>query len=304
MSSKRVALTSVSIDLGAGRRGVDMGPSALRIAGITDALRGLGFEVREVATVHASAPETVELGDTNARFLPEITKVAQATRDAVRMGLEEGCFPLILGGDHSISIGSGAAVAEYYRERGEAVGVLWIDAHADMNTPGTSPSGNIHGMSLAVLLGHGPEALTSIGGPDASMRPENTCILGARDLDPGERDRVKDFGVRVFTMSELDERGIAACMREALERLNDETVGFVTSLDLDSVDPMSAPGVGTPIPGGLTFREAHLVCETVARSGKLLSLEVVEVNPVLDDTNQTARLAVGLVESALGKTIL
>lgn len=304
MTSKKIALTSVSIDLGAGRRGVDMGPSALRIAGITDALTGLGFEVREVGTVHASAPETVERGDTSAKYLPEITKVCRATRDAVRMGLEEGCFPIILGGDHSLSIGSAAAVAEYHRDRGHSIGVLWVDAHADMNTPKTSPSGNIHGMSLAVLLGHGPDALTGIGGSEASVRPENVCILGARDLDPAERETIKGFGVRVFTMSELDERGIAACMREALERLNEGTVGFVTSLDLDSVDPMAAPGVGTPVPGGLTYREAHLVCETAARSGRLLSLEVVEVNPVLDDKNQTARLAVGLVESALGKTIL
>lgn len=304
MDSKRIALTSVSIDLGAGRRGVDMGPSALRIAGITDAILGLGLEVREVGTVHASAPETMERGDTNAKYLPEITKVCQATRDSVRMGLEEGCFPIVLGGDHSLSIGSVAAVAEYHRERGESIGVLWVDAHADMNTPETSPSGNIHGMSLAVLMGHGPDALTAIGGTGVSVRPENVCVLGARDLDPAERETIKSFGVRVFTMSELDERGIAACMREALERLNDGTAGFVTSLDLDSVDPMAAPGVGTPVPGGLTYREAHLVCETAARSGRLLSLEVVEVNPVLDDKNQTARLAVGLVESALGKTIL
>ncbi|RMH21134.1 MAG: arginase [Gemmatimonadetes bacterium] len=300
----RVAVTSVSIDLGAGRRGVDMGPSAVRIAGLSAQVEGLGYELIETGTVHAQAPETTERGDARAKYLGEITDVARRTRALVRRGLEDGCFPLVLGGDHSLSIGSVAAMAEFYRERGESIGLLWVDAHADLNTPETTPSGNIHGMSLAVLLGMGPTELTSVGGVEPSVRSEHVCVLGARDLDPPEREVIRETGVRVFTMTEVDERGIAACMREAIERMTDGTAGFVVSYDLDGVDPMVAPGVGTPVPGGLTYREAHLILETAARTGHLLGLEVVEVNPVLDDGNRTAKVAVGLIGSGLGKTIL
>ncbi len=296
-----IALVSVSIDLGAGRRGVDMGPSALRIAGITRELESIGHRVTEFGTITAGGLETTDAGESGMRFLDEIEKVVGRTRDAVGSGLEGGCVPLVLGGDHSLSIGSVAGVAEHYRGRGRSIGVIWVDAHADMNRPETTPSGNIHGMSLAVLLGNGHPRLTR---RPPSVRPENASILGARELDAGEKRLISEMGVRVFTMSEIDERGVATCMDEALERANAGTAGFHLSLDLDALDPRVAPGVGTPVQGGLTYREGHLVCEKVARSGRLLSLEVVELNPVLDDRNHTAVLAVGLVASALGKTIL
>ena len=300
-SPRDIALVSVSIDLGAGRRGVDMGPSALRIAGITRELESIGHRVTEFGTITAGGLETTEAGESALRFLAEIEQVVGRTREAVRSGLEGGCFPLVLGGDHSLSMGSVAAVAEHYRRRDQPVGVIWVDAHADMNRPHTTPSGNIHGMSLAVLLGNGHPRLT---GRIPSVRPENASVLGARELDPGERKLISELGVRVFTMSEIDERGVATCMDEALERANSGTAGFHLSLDLDALDPRVAPGVGTPVQGGLTYREGHLVCEKAARTGRLLSLEVVELNPVLDDRNHTAQLAVGLVASALGKSIL
>ncbi|GMV07741.1 MAG: agmatinase [Gemmatimonadota bacterium] len=302
---RRVALISVPVDLGAGRRGVDMGPSALRIAGITGAVAALGHTVRETGTVPAGGFETTDAGpEERARFLDEIGGVAERAGTLVAAALEDGCLPLVLGGDHSLSIGTVAAVARHHRSRGGSVGVIWVDAHADMNTPETTPSGNIHGMSLAVLLGRGHPALTGLGGDVPSVRPENASILGARELDPGERALVAELGVRVFTMSEIDERGMGPCLAEALDRANAGTAGFHLSFDLDALDPREAPGVGTPVQGGLTYREAHLVCEQAAASGRMVSLEVVELNPVLDDRNHTARLAVGLVASALGQTIL
>ncbi len=300
-NGRDVALVSVSIDLGAGRRGVDMGPSALRIAGIADEIRGIGHRLVELGTITAGGIETTESGSNGLPFLSEISRVAEGTRAAVAQGLKAGCLPLVLGGDHSLSIGSVAAVADHHRQRGAPVGVIWVDAHADMNQPGNSPTGNIHGMSLAVLLGHGDERLV---GAEPSLRPENVSILGARSIDPGERALITELGVRVFTMSEIDERGVGACMDEALRRAGAETAGFHLSLDLDALDPRLAPGVGTPEQGGLTYREGHLVCEKASRSGQLLSLEVVELNPVLDDRNLTAAIAVGLVASALGKSIL
>lgn len=296
-----IALISVSIDLGAGRRGVDMGPSALRIAGITREIEAIGHSVSELGTLTAGGLETTEAGDTNLRYLSEIAHIAEETRAAVSEGLRLGCTPLVLGGDHSLSIGSVAAVADHYRPQGASIGLIWVDAHADMNQPQTSPSGNIHGMSLAVLLGRGEPRLT---GGTTSVRPGNASVLGARDLDPGEKRLIRELGVRAFTMSEIDERGVAACMDEALERANAGTAGFHLSFDLDALDPRIAPGVGTPVRGGLTYREGHLVCEKASRSGRLLSLELVELNPVLDDRNQTAELGVGLVASALGATIL
>ena len=299
--AREIALISVSIDLGAGRRGVDMGPSAMRIAGIDREIEGIGHRVVELGTITAGGIETTEAGSGGLPFLSEIARVAEDTRTAVAHGLEQGCMPLVLGGDHSLSIGSVAAVADHHRERGAPIGVIWVDAHADMNRPETSPSGSIHGMSLAVLLGHGEARLVGAG---PSVLPENVSVLGTRSLDPGERRLIADLGVRVFTMSEIDERGLGTCMDEALRRAGAGTAGFHLSLDLDALDPRLAPGVGTPVQGGLTYREGHLVCEKASRSGCLLSLEVVELNPVLDDRNHTAVLAVGLVASALGKSIL
>lgn len=300
-AGRDIALVSVSIDLGAGRRGVDMGPSALRIAGITGELQSIGYRIVELGTITAGGIETSGVGESALRFLDEIAKVTEHTRQVVESALGVGCLPLVLGGDHSLSIGSVSGVAAHYRGQGESVGVIWVDAHADLNRPETTPSGNIHGMSLAVLLGHGHRRLTR---RMPSVRPENASILGARELDAGEKKLISALGVRVFTMSEIDEMGVAPCMNEALERANAGTAGFHLSLDLDALDPQVAPGVGTPAQGGLTYREGHLVCEKAARSGRLLSLDVVELNPVLDDRNHTAVLAVGLVASALGRTIL
>lgn len=298
-------MVSVSIDLGAGRRGVDMGPSALRIAGITETVEALGHTVHEVGTVMAGGFETTAQGDEpKTRFLGEIADVARRCFELVSEGLDRECLPLVLGGDHSLSIGSVAAVARHYHGRGESIGVIWVDAHTDVNTPETTPSGNIHGMSLAVLMGRGHARLTGLLEDGPAVLPENVSVLGAREVDAGERALLAELGVRVFTMSEIDERGIGPCMDEALARANAGTAGFHLSFDLDALDPREAPGVGTPVPGGLTYREGHLVCEKAAASDRLLSLEVVELNPVLDDRNLTARLAVGLVASALGQSIL
>lgn len=301
---RRIGLVSVSMDLGAGRRGVDMGPSGLRIAGLGKALMDLGFTVREVGTVNAQGPESVAVDDTSARFLPEIVEVCRETHALVTAGMEEGCFPLILGGDHSLSIGSVAAVADHYRRRGERIGLIWVDAHTDMNLPETSPSGNVHGMPLAVLTGAGPEALRAIASTSPAVAPEHVSVIGARDIDEGEKERVRASGIRVFTMDEVDERGAAACMNEAMARAMDGTAGFHLSFDLDSIDPMVAPGVGTPVQGGLTYREAHLLAEKAWESGGMISFEMVELNPVLDERNRTARLGVGIIASAMGKRIL
>ncbi len=300
-----VAVISVSIDLGAGRRGVDMGPSAIRIAGLSRMLGELGYDVREVGTVTAAGPETTDPGETRTRFLPEITGVCRRTYALVARSLEEGTLPLVLGGDHSLSLGTISAVAGHFARDEESVGVVWVDAHTDMNIPETTPSGNVHGMSLALLTGQGgPEALQTLAGFSPAVHPGNVCVLGARAVDEAEKKVVRESGIRVFTMAEIDERGMAACMDEAIARATSGTAGFHLSFDLDGIDPMIAPGVGTPVPGGLTYREAHLVCEKAFRSEKLVSLEVVELNPVLDAENRTGRLAIGLIESALGKTIL
>lgn len=296
-----IALISVSIDLGAGRRGVDMGPSALRIAGISREIEAIGHSITELGTVTAGGLETTDAGEHELRFLDEIVHVADETQKLVREGLARGCTPLVLGGDHSLSIGSVAAVADHYGYRGASVGVIWVDAHADMNLPHTTPTGNIHGMPLAVLLGQGEPQLTS---NRTCVLPENVSVLGARSLDAGEKRLIRELGVRVFTMSEIDERGVGVCMDEAVERAGAGTAGFHLSFDVDVLDPRIAPGVGTPVRGGLTYREGHLVCEKAWRSEKLLSLELVELNPVLDDRNQTAELGVGLIASALGAAIL
>lgn len=299
-----VGLISVSMDLGAGRRGVDMGPSAIRIAGLGQALEEMGCAPEEAGTVTASGPESVEEGGSRARFLDEISHVCRQAHGRVTEALGRGLRPLILGGDHALSIGTVAALADHYGKDGERVGLIWVDAHTDMNTPETTPSGNIHGMVLSILTGTGPKSLLEIGGQTPSVLPENVTVLGARDIDPPEKERVRETGIRVITMSEVDERGIGPCMDEAVERARSRTAGYHLSLDLDGIDPMEAPGVGTPVPGGLTYREAHLICEKAARSEALLALEIVELNPVLDVRNQTAVLAVELVASALGKTIL
>ena len=310
MSSRApVSVIGVPLDLGAGRRGVDMGPSAMRNAGLVGTIRSLGLEVADEGNLATPVVESLAgPGNENARYLHEIAGVLEALAERVRRAKLAGRLPLVLGGDHSIALGtvSGMAAA-----RGEAtrarIGLLWIDAHTDANTPETSPSGNLHGMPLASILGKGPDALTRVGGfaPGAPrLSPANAAVIGARSVDPGEAAVVASLGVRVYTMEEVDRRGMSAVIDEALGLVLDGTGGFHLSLDVDALDPSAAPGVGTPVPGGLTVREVHTVMERAAASRGLRSLEVAEVNPVLDLRNQTAELAVHFVSSALGKRVL
>lgn len=300
----QVAIANVHLDLGANRRGVDMGPSAIHLAGLRREIQGLGHEVVETFPLNVAAPETADPRRADARFLPEIADACRRLANHVERSLELGYLPVVLGGDHSIAIGTISGIARYWRKRGKRIGVIWVDAHADMNTPDTSPTGNIHGMPLAVLLGHGPPELVSIAGDAPALDPRHVCILGVREIDGAERDLVRQSGVGVYGMSELDERGTAVCVREAVERVCDGTVGVHLSFDLDSIDPAHAPGVGTPVPGGLTLRESQLICERVARTDQVIGVEFVELNPVLDIENRTGRLAVRLIASALGKRVL
>jgi arginase len=300
----KVKIIGVPMDLGAGRRGVDMGPSAIRIAGLNPGIARLGFEVTDAGNVHVHPPEAVPRTDVRAHYLPEIALVVQKLASRVEASLDEGAIPVILGGDHSIAIGSAAGVAAYHRQRNAAIGIVWLDAHTDINTPATSPSGNIHGMPLAALLGHGPAELTQVAGFSPKILPEHAVIIGARSVDPGERELIRALGVRVYTMSEVDERGIAVVAREAIAIASKGTIGFHLTVDMDFIDPLYAPGVGTAERGGATYREAHLAMELMADSGKVLSVEVTEVNPLFDTANQTGQLAAELVLSALGKKIM
>lgn len=304
MEAKRIAVGNVHLDLGAGRRGVDMGPSAIHLAGLKAGIESLGHRLVENFALGVTTQEMADPGDPRARFLPEIAQVCRDLADRVETALDRGWFPVVLGGDHSVAIGTISGMARHYRKRGQRIGVIWADAHTDVNTPDSSPSGNIHGMPLAVLLGEGPAELVAIAGDEPALRPEDVCVIGARDVDDTERSVVRKLGLRVYTMSELDERGTAACVREAIERVTANTAGVHLSFDLDGVDPQHAPGVGTPVPGGLNLRESHLICEKVSQTGKVLGVEMVELNPVIDSENRTGKLAVWLILSALGKTIL
>lgn len=299
-----ISITNVHLDLGAGRRGTDMGASAMHVAGLVGKLHGLGHTVSDVTSVETSPAEALKFGDPRARFLAEIVDVCARIADRVERSLEVGRFPLVLGGDHAQAVGTISGISRFYRKKGKRVGVVWVDAHTDMNTPDTSPSGNIHGMPLAALLGYGPKALLDLCAGDPALDPRDVAIIGARDVDSMEVALVKETGVRVYTMSELDGRGTAECVREAFARATYATGGTHLSFDLDGVDPNDAPGVGTPVPGGLSVRESHLICEQAASSGKLLGMEMVELNPTLDIANKTGRLAVWLIQSALGKTII
>ncbi len=298
-----VGLLGVPLDLGSGRRGTDMGPSALRIAGLTRRIEGLGITVQDHGYVAVAAPETRQPGDATLRFGREIFRTCRRLRDRVRGIVDGGALPLVLGGDHSIAMGTVAGVAAHLLERKGKLGLLWIDAHADLNTPNTSPSGNVHGMPLAVILGRGAPMLLDLLAAQPMVSVENTAILGLRAVDPGEKDRIRRLGVSVYSMKDLDERGVSTCVREALDTVCKNTAGFHLSYDMDAVDPEVAPGVGTPVQGGLTYREAHLACELVAESGRMLAMEVVEVTPMLVMRNKTAQVAIGLIQSALGKRI-
>lgn len=301
---QRVAMLGVPMDLGGGLRGVDMGPSAIRIAELAPRVRKLGLEFEDRGNVPVIRPEGHDPGDEHARFLQSITNCCERLHMRVRRILEDGAFPLVVGGDHSIACGTVAGIVDHHAERGERVGLIWFDAHADMNTPRTSPTGNIHGMPLACCLGKGPEPLVKLAGPVPMVDPERTVLIGIRDLDPEERDRVLASGVRAYSMREIDILGMDRVMSEAIELVTDGTAGFHLSFDLDGLDPDEAPGVGTPVPGGVSQREAHLMLEHAAESGKLLGFEVTELNPILDHGNRTGELARELILSALGKRIL
>jgi arginase len=295
----RISLLGVPMDLGADRRGVDMGPSAIRYAGLSDKLRALGHEVEELGAIPVPGPEVHPPGDPRLKYLDPIVAVCAATADRVAASLEVGRLPIILGGDHSIALGSVGGAA---RARG-AVGLLWLDAHGDFNTSETTPSGNIHGMILAALAGLGDPRLVNAAGPGPHVDPRRIAVVGARSLDPGERALLRGSGAQVYTMADIDRRGMAHVMREALGHVGAGAAAVHVSLDMDVVDPREAPGVGTPVPGGITYREAHLALELIAADGRLSSLDVVEVNPILDQENRTAALAAELVLSAVGKTI-
>lgn len=305
MAGKKIAaILSVHMDLGAGRRGVDMGPSAIRLAGLAAGIERLGWKVKERGSVFVREPEAIPQGRATARYLPEVLDVCTRLKAQAAEALEAGELPISLGGDHSIAMGSVSAVALHHRKNEQPIGLLWVDAHTDINTPETSPSGNLHGMPLAHLLGLGLPSLRALSGPRPAVDAQHVAILGVRSVDAGEREMVKKTGVRAYSMSEIDERGFPACLKEALARVTAGTAGFHLSFDLDAVDPRYAPGTGTPVPGGLTYREAHFTCEASAQSGQLLALDMVELNPTLDEHNRTGKLAVELILSALGKTIL
>lgn len=299
-----VKIIGVPLDLGASRRGTDVGPSALRIAGLGASLRRMGYQVDREEDIPAPAMETRTSADEKARYKKQILEVCTRLAERVVSVLEDGDFPLVLGGDHSIAMGTVAGTAAHCLKQDKAMGLIWFDAHGDMNVPGVSPSGNIHGMPLAHLLGKGDEDLKNILGFCPKVRPENVALIGIRDIDAGERKIIRDSGIHAFTMREIDEHGMAAVARRALKIVNENTAGFHISFDVDGCDPSVIPGSGTLVPGGVSFREAHLLMEYCADDGRLLSMEIVELNPFLDDGNVSAERTLQLILSAMGKSIL
>ncbi len=283
---------------------MDMGPSALRAAGLNAALQALGHQVEDGGNLYAKNPEEQHFGDRHAKYLNEIAQACNDVALRTERTLSDNFFPLSLGGDHSLAIGTIGGVSKFWRDRGRDVGLIWIDAHGDINTPETSPSGNIHGMPVAASLGYGPAAITEIGGFKPKLQPGASVLVGVRDLDAGERQIIRQSGTTVFTMRDIDEQGMRAVMEKSLALAAKGAAGFILSFDMDVMDPSEAPGVGTPVRGGLTFREAHLAMEMVSDSGKLLAFDLVEINPIIDIMNKTAILGVGLISSALGKKIL
>src|SRR6266540_3744241 len=297
---RTIAIIGAPVDLGAGRRGVDMGPSAIRYAGLKERLEALGHQVHDLGNIVVPIAEQIELpapGE-KLRYLEPLVEINRALARQVSAAVAKGAFPLVLGGDHSLAIGSVNGLA-----RGRRIGMIWVDAHADFNTTETTPSGNIHGMSVAALTGRGHPALTALLEPGPVLRDANIAMVGIRDLDSAEREVLRTTGIQVFTMHDIDRRGLASVMEEALMRVSMGTAGFHVSLDMDALDPSEAPGVGTPVLGGISYREAHLAMELVAQSGKQVGMDLVEVNPILDQRNATAELAVEFALSALGKRI-
>jgi len=303
--AKKIRFIGVPLDLGAGRRGVDMGPSAFRVAEIHARVRALGYEVSDHGDINVFIQETHDPGDPRMKYLKEIRHTCEEVRDEVDRALGEGEMPVVLGGDHSIAMGTIAGVSRHFRKQEERIGLIWFDAHGDMNTPETSPSGNIHGMPLAVALGIGEKSLVGLAGDEGPMvEGARAAVVGLRDVDPAEKENIRESGIGAFTMRDIDERGMRAVMEEAIKRATAGTAGMHVSFDLDGIDPDHAPGVGTASPGGLSYREAHLAMEMLFDTGKVLSAEFVEVNPILDHRNTTAKLGVELLASLLGKKIL
>lgn len=287
------------MDFGQSLRGVDMGPAAVRYTGLIQKLRALGHEVVDKGDISIPIRDDDPAGNSEkGDYVKEITGICTSVYEAGKSALEEGRFPLFIGGDHSVSIGTVAAATHQ-----EPAGLIWVDAHGDFNTPKSSPSGNIHGMPLAVLTGEGYDALLHVGAPGVKVMPEHVVMIGQRDLDQKEKERLKASGITVFSMREIDESGISAVANKALMKFA-HLKRIHLSIDMDALDPLEAPGVGTPVPGGITYREAHLLMETLADSGKITSMDLVEINPILDSANKTARLAVELTLSVMGKSIM
>jgi arginase len=301
---QKVRIIGVPMDLGQSRRGVDMGPSALRVAGLQARLKQLGHQVEDIGNIPVKQPEEMPVGEKRAKYMAEIAETCKDLAEIVQKCLEEDFVPLVLGGDHSNAAGAVSGVASYFRKEKKQIGYIWLDAHGDMNTPESSPSGNVHGMPLAAVMGYGAPELVDLLGFKPKVEPQNIVLVGVRDLDLQERRLVKKSGVRVFTMRDIDERGMREVMADALKYATDDTDGISVSLDMDFVDPSDAPGVGTPVRGGVTYREAHLAMEMIADSDAMASMEVVEINPVIDEHNRTALLGVELILSGLGQKIL
>jgi arginase len=301
---RRVSILGVPLGFGSSLAGVDIGPAALRVARLNQRIAQLGYEVRDLGDMRIARPQSVGGQTEKVKYLDEISAVCEELAVEVRNILGAGEIPLVLGGDHSIAIGSIAGVSSFFRERNQTLGLIWFDAHADMNTPDTTPSGNIHGMPLSTLLGYGAAELTHVAGFAPKLEPNFCAHIGARDIDQGERELIRQLGMRFFTMRELDERGMSVCIDEAIAIASRASGGYCVTFDVDALDPGDAPGSGTLVRGGLTYREAHLAMEKIAQAGGMRSLEIVEINTALDINNRTAELGVELILSGLGKTIL
>lgn len=303
MKNRRIKIIGVPIDLGFGRRGVDMGPTALRIAGLSEGLSRLGFSVNDMGDIPSTIPELCNLEDKNARYLPEVRDICIKLSNIIYEVLQNGDTPITLGGDHSLAIGSIAGIGKFLKEKNRKIGLIWLDAHGDMNTPESTNSGNIHGMPLAVSLGFGAKALTEIGGFPLKVESKNAAIIGVRNLDEREKRLIANSGINVYTMKEIDEKGISKVIEEAVNLVSKNADYIHLSFDMDVCDPSIAPGVGTSVKGGLNYREAHLSMEKIAESGMLGSMDMVEINPIIDNKNSTAELGAELILSAFGKRI-
>jgi arginase len=304
MNKKSVSILGVPLGYGASMAGVDMGPAALRVARLNQRIARLGYTVHDLGDLRLERPQSFPEENERLKYVHEISNTCEQLAAEVEKILAADELPLVLGGDHSIAIGSFAGVASYYKKQQQTVGLIWFDAHADMNTPDSTPSGNIHGMPLAALFGYGTPELTNVAGFAPKLDPKLCAHVGARDIDAGERELITKLGVRFFTMREIDERGMRACMDDAIAIASGGTGGYAVTFDVDALDPGDAPGSGTLVRGGLTYREAHLALEKIAETGGMRSLEIVEINTALDVNNKTAELGVELILSALGKTIL